>query len=89
MAQDLSDTERVLKLIERVRLLVAVDDEMPVETKLNTQPVLKMLEALIADEDAAGRPKASEYFRYLCSELSENADVEALLNAMKIFAPYL
>ncbi len=45
MAQALTDEERVLKLIERARLLIAIDDEMPTETKLNTQPMLKLLEA--------------------------------------------
>ncbi len=89
MGHDLSDTERVLKLIERIRLLVAVDDDMPTETKLNAQPVLKLLESLVVDGTEADRTQASEYYRYLRGELSENADVEALLGAMRIFAPYL
>lgn len=89
MAQDLSDRERVLKLIERVRLLVAIDDEMPAETKLNTQPMLKLLEAVVAEGQEADHARAAEYYRYLCAELADNADVEALLSAMRVFLPYL
>ena len=89
MAIDRTDDERVLKLIERVRLLIAIDDEMPTETKLNTQPMLKMLESLVAEGTEADRGRASEYYRYLRAELVENEDVEALLDAMRVFAPYL
>ena len=89
MPHDLTDVDRVLKLIERVRLLIAIDDEMPTETKLNTQPVLKLLESLVADDEPAGRKQAAEYYRYLRGELAESADVEALLTAMRVFAPYL
>lgn len=89
MSHDPSDTERLLKMIERIRLLIAVDDEMPTETKLNTQPVLKMLEGLVADDAGVDREAASRYYRYLCGELTENADIEALLGAMRVFAPYL
>lgn len=89
MAHDVSDTDRVLKLIERVRLLIAIDDEMAIDLKLDTQPVLKLLESLVAEEDEGGRAKASEYYRYLLRELSGSPDVEALLNAMRVFAPYL
>ena len=55
MAQDLSDEDRVLKLIERVRLLIAIDDDMPVEIKLNTQPTLKLLEGVIVSEEAGSQ----------------------------------
>jgi hypothetical protein len=89
MAQDLSDEERVLKLIERVRLLIAIDDDMPVETKLNTQPALKMLEAAIVAEDAGSRAQASSYYSLLYSELADNPNLEALLSAMRVFLPYL
>ena len=89
MGSDRNDDERVLKLIERVRLLIAIDDEMPTETKLNTQPVLKMFEALVLEGEDAGRGRAAEYYRYLCAELEEHADVAALLSAMRVFAPYL
>lgn len=89
MAHELSDRERVLKLIERVRLLIAIDDEMPMETKLDAQPVLKLLEALVDAGEEADQAQAAEYYRYLCAELGEHPDVEALLSAMRVFLPYL
>lgn len=89
MARDLSDEERVLKLIERVRLLIAIDDEMAVETKLSTQPALKMLEAAIVSREPGSRERASSYYSLLYSELGDNPDLEALLSAMRVFLPYL
>ena len=89
MGQARTDEERVLKLIERARLLIAIDDEMPTETKLNTQPLLKMLEAAIEGGDPADHQRAAGYHRMLYGELSAYADVEALLSAMRVFLPYL
>ncbi len=89
MAQERSDEERVLKLIERTRLLIAIDDEMPTEIKLNTQPLLKMLEAAIVGEDEADRQRASAYFSALYADLQAYPDLEALLSAMRVFLPYL
>jgi len=88
MAIDLTDTQRVLKLIERTRLLIAIDDEMPTEIKLNTQPLLKMLEAAISAEDVDER-RAAGYYSALYADLAPYADIEALLSAMRVFLPYL
>jgi hypothetical protein len=85
---ELTDEARVLKLIERVRLLVAIDDEMPSEVKLDTQPLLKMLEAAIAGETPDAQ-LAAGYYRRLYSALSTYPDVEALLSAMRVFLTYL
>ena len=89
MPQVLTDAERVLKLIERTRLLIAIDDDMPTEVKLNTQPMLKLLEAAIAGGDPADAAQASGYYSALYSELQPYPDIEALLSAMRVFAPYL
>jgi len=88
MAQALTDAERVLKLIERARLLIAIDDEMPTEIKLDTQPLLKMLEAAIAGE-TADEELASRYHAQLYAALQPYPDIEALLSAMRVFLPYL
>ena len=88
MAADLSDTQRVLKLIERTRLLIAIDDDMPTEIKLNTQPLLKMLEAEI-NADAVDERRASGYYGALYADLASYPDVEALLSAMRVFLPFL
>jgi hypothetical protein len=89
MPQALTDEERVLKLIERTRLLIALDDDIPTDTKLNTQPMLKMLEAAIAGSDPADQQRASGYYSALYVELQPYPDLEALLSAMRVFAPYL
>jgi hypothetical protein len=88
VASDRTDTERVLKLIERTRLLIAIDDEMPTEIKLNTQPLLKMLEAEIR-ADAVDERRASAYYGALYAELASYPDLEALLAAMRVFLPFL
>jgi hypothetical protein len=88
MAQDLSDTQRVLKLIERTRLLVAIDDDMPTETKLNTQPMLKMLENELTANSVDER-RASGYYSALYTDLARYPDLEALLSAMRVFLPFL
>ena len=89
MAQALTDEERVLKLIDRARLLIALDDEMPTDIKLNTQPMLKMLEAAIAGGDPSDQQRASGYYSALYAELAAFPDIEALLSAMRVFLPYL
>ena len=89
MPQALTDEERVLKLIERTRLLIAIDDDMPTETKLNTQPLLKMLEAALTTGDVTDHERASGYYSALYTELQPYPDLEALLSAMRVFLPYL
>ena len=84
-----TDAERVLKLIERTRLLIAIDDDIPTEIKLNTQPMLKMLEAAVAGGDPADQARASGYYGALYADLAAYPDLEALLSAMRVFLPYL
>jgi len=88
MGQALTDAARVLKLIERARLLIAIDDEMPTEIKLNVQPLLKMLEQSVAADDV-DEQRASGYYSALYADLQPYPDVEALLSAMRVFLPYL
>lgn len=89
MSHDLSDIERVRKLIERTRLLIAIDDDMPSEIKLNTQPLLKMLQAAIETDDASDHERASGYYSALYRDLADYPNLEALLSAMRVFLPYL
>ena len=84
--KELTDVEMLGRLIERSRLLIALSEEIPVETKLETQPLLKQLETLLAVEDIdASRVRATH--AYLTRELGEYADLEALLGAMENFLP--
>ena len=49
--KDRTDGEILAGLIDRSRLLIALSEEIPVETKLETQPLLKQLEQLLAVPD--------------------------------------
>ena len=78
------------RLIERSRLLIAISEEIPVETKLQTQPLLKQLEQALAVppvEQDTGRVRAT--WGALYADLQDYADLEALLSALKNFVPYL
>ena len=90
MAHARTDEQRIVRMIERVRLLIAVSDDIPIQTKLDTQALLKMFEAAI--ESVSGSDdevRAAGYFQALYRDLQPYADVEALLSAMRVFAPYL
>ncbi len=81
-----SDDYILGRLIERSRLLIALSDEIPVETKLETQPLLKQLEQLLAADDQ-DRERIHATYGVLCRELEPYADLEALLSAMQHFLP--
>ncbi len=84
------DEYYVGRLIERSRLLIAISDEIPVETKLQAQPLLKQLEQELsvppADQDGE-RIRAT--YALLYGEVADYADIEALLSALKNFVPCL
>ena len=85
-----SDEYIVGRLIERSRLLIALSEEIPVETKLQTQPLLKQLEqALALPPGNQDRERIRGTYAALYSELMDYADLETLLSAMKTFLPYL
>ena len=85
-----SDEYIVGRLIERSRLLIALSEEIPVETKLQTQPLLKQLErALAVPAEEQDRERIRGTYAALYGELADYADLEALLSAMKTFVPYL
>ena len=84
------DDYYVGRLIERSRLLIAISDEIPVETKLQTQPLLKQLEQALAvapGEQDTERIRAT--YALLYGELADYPDLEALLSALKNFVPCL
>ncbi len=85
-----SDEYIIGRLIERSRLLIALSDEIPVETKLQTQPLLKQLEqALSVRREKQDEERVRGIYALLYGELAEYADLEALLSALKNFVPYL
>jgi hypothetical protein len=85
-----SDAYIIGRLIKHTRLLIATDDTIPIETKLQTQAMLKEFEAEVsveADEQDQVEVRSQYYFLY--GQLSAYPDVEALLFAMRNFIPYL
>jgi hypothetical protein len=74
-----SDGEILAGLIERSRLLIALSDEIPVETKLET------LLAVADGEQDLERIEATHAL--LSSALTDYADLDALLSAMRHFLP--
>lgn len=84
------DEYYVGRLIERTRLLLATSDEIPVETKLQAQPLLKELEqALAVPPEEQDRARVRGRYALLCRELDEYPDLAALLAALRNFVPYL
>ena len=78
------------RLIERSRLLIALSEEIPVATKLETQPLLKQLEQALAlppEEQDEARIRGT--YAALYDELADYADIEALLSALRTFVPCL
>ena len=84
MSEERSDEFILGRLIERSRLLIALSEEIPVETKLQTQPLLKQLEEVLANGDV---DRIYATHAMLCRELQEYADLDALLSAMTTFLP--
>jgi hypothetical protein len=85
-----SDAYIVGRLIHQTRLLIATDDTIPMETKLQTQAMLKEFDAAVSvDEDEQDEAEVRSQYYFLYDELQGYADLEALLSAMKNFIHYL
>ena len=85
-----SDEEMILRLIHRIKLLIATNDEIPIETKLQSQAMLKEFERLFTvPQDEQDLDEVHGQYNDLYIELSEYADLEALLLAMRNFSPYI
>lgn len=83
-----TDGEILAGLIERSRLLIALSEEIPVETKLETQPLLKQLEQLVeGDAPAPDLDRIEATHTLLSDTLAEYPDLDALLGAMRHFLP--
>ena len=86
--KDRTDGEILAGLIDRSRLLIALSEEIPVETKLETQPLLKQLEHLLAVPDGDyDLQRIEATYALLYESLADYPDLEALLSAMRHFLP--
>jgi len=78
------------RLIERIRLLIATSDDIPIDTKLQTQPMLKEFQqALAPPAGEQDEERVRGQYAFLCRELDPYPDLEALLYALRNFIPYL
>jgi len=91
MEKDRSDFAVMNRMIDHIRLLIAVDDEtIPVKKKLETQALLKDFQALLAvPEEQQERGRIKGYYDILCRDLGEEADVAALLSSLKNYISYI
>ncbi len=85
MEKDRSDFAVMNRMIDHIRLLIAVDDEtIPVKKKLEVQAILKDFQGLLsAPEQERERGRIRGYYEILCRELGDQPDVTALLSALK------
>jgi len=85
-----SDEFIIGRLIERIRLLIATSDEIPIDVKLQTQPMLKDFQhALAVPAGEQDQERIQGQYGFLCRELDAYPDLEALLSALRNFIPYL
>ena len=77
MEKDRSDFAVMNRMIDHIRLLIAVDDAaIPVKKKLETQAILKDFQALLAEQpENQERRRIKGYYEILCRELADEADV--------------
>ena len=91
MAKDRSDFAVMNRMIDHIRLLIAVDDDaIAVKKKLEVQAILKDFQMLLADPpESQERGRIKGYYDILCRDLGEQSDVAALLSSLKNYVPYL
>lgn len=91
MTKDRSDFAVMNRMIDHIRLLIAVDDEqITVKKKLDVQATLRDFQALLAiPEEQQERGRIRAYYEILCRELGEHGDVDALLKSLKNYISYL
>ena len=91
MSKDRSDFAVMNRMIDHIRLLIAVDDEqITVKKKLDVQAVLKEFQTLLAvPEEQQERRRIKAYYDLLCRELGEHGDVDALLKSLKNYISYI
>lgn len=78
------------RLLGRVKLVIATDDDIPVETKLEAQPMLKELAiTLSVPPDQQDQDRAIGQHQYLLDTLDEYPNCTALLTALRNFVSYL
>jgi hypothetical protein len=91
MEKDRSDFAVMNRMIDHIRLLIAVDDDtIAVKKKLEVQAILKDFQGLLSvPEPEQERGRIKGYYEILCRELNDQADVAALLSSLKHYISYI
>lgn len=91
MTKDRSDFAVMNRMIDHIRLLIAVDEEqITVKKKLDVQATLREFQALLAiPQERQERGRIRGYYEILCRELGEHGDVDALLKSLKNYISFL
>jgi hypothetical protein len=91
MEKDRSDFAVMNRMIDHIRLLIAVDDDtIAVKKKLEVQAILKDFQMLLSEPlESQQRGRIKGYYEILVRELGEEADVAALLSSLKNYVSYL
>ncbi len=90
MAEARSDAEMIDRLLERVKLVIAVDEEMPVKLKLEVQPMIRELQGALALSEAdQDRGRIAAYHQTVIDMCEEFPNVTALMGAVGNFVSFL
>ncbi|HYC54513.1 MAG TPA: hypothetical protein VEL28_06225 [Candidatus Binatia bacterium] len=90
MPEKLTDGEMAAKLITRLKLVVAVSEDMPIESKLEIQPMLREVEGhLSLPIESQDTVRVRAYYDAMLEVSDSDPNVEALLKALRNFVPYL
>lgn len=80
----------VARLLDRAKLVIAVSDDIPVEVKLELQPLIRELAgALSIPSEEQNRERVASYYQAALVLGEEYPDVTALLGAVGNFVDYL
>ena len=89
-ADEKPDEYYVGRLLGRLKLVIATDDEIPIETKLDTQAMIKEFSRhLMAPPEDQDVGVLLSQHDYLLDALDEYPNCESLLIALRNFAPNL
>ena len=84
------DAYYVGRLLGRLKLVIATDDEIPIETKLDTQAMIKEFSRhLMVEPSDQDIGILQSQYDHLMDSLDEYPNCESLLLALRNFAPNL